>query len=514
MVGKRNTFINSIVWILLIVLLCTNLLSVHVQAAETTAEGFEYVEENGTIKITGYTGTNTDVDIPEKINGKPVTSIGMRAFEEKGLTSITIPNNITEIADFAFSSNQLTSVTIPNSVTRIAGCTFSSNRLTSVTIPNSVTQIAYYAFGDNQLTSVTIPDSVLYLAGFNGNKLTDITIPNSVTEIGWAAFANNQLTNVTIPDSVTEIADLAFESNQLTSVIIPSSVTTIRDRAFFNNKLSEINIPASVTLIHADAFSNNKLLSVNLPDSLKAIGMGAFKNNLISKVKIPSSIEEIYGAIGMGAAVPSIMNPTDAQVLEYCFDPGVTLIEDVPAPNEPIPDETPAPSEAKPTEPTTTPTTAPTTTPAPAEPVEIEMVEATVGWTTGSDQPAVFTSNAEFADFLHVTIDGNIVAAENYEVKEGSTIVSFKPRFLAALSPDSYPVEIVSKTGVAKGVLEIKAQVTPEPVNVTPTTQPTQSTETLPRTGENSGLYLWMVLVFLSASGLLYVARKKKVSKQ
>ncbi|HHT24905.1 MAG TPA: leucine-rich repeat protein [Clostridiaceae bacterium] len=455
MVGKRNTFINSIVWILLIVLLCTNLLSVHVQAAETTEEGFEYieeaetteegfvyVEENDTITIIGYSGTNKDVEIPEKINGKPVTVIERLAFAEKGLTSVIIPNSLTRIEEYTFSDNQLTSVTIPNGVTRIEE----------------------YAFKNNQLTSVTIPDSVIYLSGFNDNRLTSITIPSSVKTFGNYAFSNNQLTSVTIPSSVEGISTWAFYNNQLTTVTIPESVT--------------------------------------------AIGMYSFTENPITNVSIPDGIPIL--AVPFGFTV----DPTMEQILEACFDPGVTLIEDVPAPNEPIPDETPAPSESKPTEPTTTPTTAPTTTPAPAEPVEIEMVEATVGWTTGSDQPAVFTSNAEFADFLHVTVDGNIVDAENYEVKEGSTIISFKPRFLAALSAGSYPVEIVSKTGVAKGVLEIKAQVTPEPVNVTPTTQPTQSTETLPRTGENSGLYLWLALVFLSASGLLYAARKKKVSKQ
>ena len=69
------------------------------------------------------------------------------------------------------------------------GCT----SLTSVTIPNSVTEIGWRAFeGCTSLTSVTIPNSVTWIASqaFDGcESLTSVTIPNSVTSIGWEAFS-------------------------------------------------------------------------------------------------------------------------------------------------------------------------------------------------------------------------------------------------------------------------------------------------------------------------------------
>ena len=107
--------------------------------------------------------------------------------------------------------------------------------LTSITIPDSVTEIGYHAFsGCTGLTSITIPDSVTKLSGFHGcTGLTSIVIPDSVTEIGESAFSGcTGLTSIVIPDSVTEIGNWAFDGcTGLTSVTIGNSVTEI-DEAF------------------------------------------------------------------------------------------------------------------------------------------------------------------------------------------------------------------------------------------------------------------------------------------
>ncbi|MBP5561158.1 MAG: leucine-rich repeat domain-containing protein [Muribaculaceae bacterium] len=96
--------------------------------------------------------------------------------------------------------------------------------MTSVTIPNSVTDIGKGAFSNCfGLTSVTIPNSVTTIgdaAFFGCSALTTVTIPNSVTTIGEGAFRDcYDLASVTIPNSVTAIGEGAFkECFSLTSI--------------------------------------------------------------------------------------------------------------------------------------------------------------------------------------------------------------------------------------------------------------------------------------------------------
>ena len=167
----------------------------------TDAKYFAYDDVEGGISITGYSiEGGLDVVIPSNINGKQVVAIATEAFQNKQLTSVIIPNSVTNIYVHAFSSNQLTSVTIPTSVTSIGHSAFYGNKLTSVTIPNSVTSIGDYAFQSNQLTSITIPSSVTSIGGyaFKSNQLTSVTIPSSVTSIGKWAFLKNDSSNLNL----------------------------------------------------------------------------------------------------------------------------------------------------------------------------------------------------------------------------------------------------------------------------------------------------------------------------
>ncbi|HUD82558.1 MAG TPA: leucine-rich repeat protein, partial [Candidatus Saccharimonadales bacterium] len=172
---------------------------------------FIYTTNNGTITITGYTGSGA-VNIPGMINNLPVTGIGQNAFKDLDLTSVTIPDSVTTIGAHAFDTcTALGSVTIGSGVTSIGDLVFQDCfSLTNVTIDNGVTSIGGWMFADcSSLTSVVIPDSVTSIgeeAFSYCTSLTSVMIGNGVTSIGEIAFQGCfSLATITIPASVTSI---------------------------------------------------------------------------------------------------------------------------------------------------------------------------------------------------------------------------------------------------------------------------------------------------------------------
>ncbi|MGN1054614.1 MAG: hypothetical protein ACI4P1_04990 [Erysipelotrichaceae bacterium] len=78
------------------------------------------------------------------------------------------------------------------------------------------------------------------------------------------------------------------------------------------------------------------------------------------------------------------------------------------------------------------------------------------------DLPAVFKSNAEFKDFVRVEVDDEIIVKDqDYEVREGSIIVTLKPEYLSKLSLGKHKIAIISyKDKNHEEVYEVKAEGT------------------------------------------------------
>jgi len=110
---------------------------------QPTSQGLAYVLVGPTdsYKVNGIGScTDTTIIIPSTFQGKPVTSIASRAFEEqKKITNVVIPSTITTIGDNAFyGCIKLKSVTIPESVTKIGNSAFERcSLLKSVTFENT-----------------------------------------------------------------------------------------------------------------------------------------------------------------------------------------------------------------------------------------------------------------------------------------------------------------------------------------------------------------------------------------
>ena len=128
----------------------------------TDPQGVVYTYSGSTASVTGFTGGAIGVVIPSSITVSSttytVTSIGEGAFNNKALTTITIPASVTTIGDYAFLfSGSLASVTFGagSLLQTIGNYAFYSAGLISINIPASVTTIGDYAFSGTP-TSIVV----------------------------------------------------------------------------------------------------------------------------------------------------------------------------------------------------------------------------------------------------------------------------------------------------------------------------------------------------------------------
>ena len=67
-------------------------------------------------RITNYNGIKTEIRIPVNIRRMTIVGIRENAFNNRGFTSVSIPNNVILIESRAFSENEITQITIGNNV--------------------------------------------------------------------------------------------------------------------------------------------------------------------------------------------------------------------------------------------------------------------------------------------------------------------------------------------------------------------------------------------------------------
>lgn len=126
-----------------------------------TQGDYEYtINEDGAAIIIKYLGIGGDIVIPAELDGKPVAAVGYRfdettedyligAFQNcSGLTSVVIPDGVTDIKDNAFRDcSALATVTVPASVKVIWNCAFAvCPSLEAIYFEGDAPQFANYVF--------------------------------------------------------------------------------------------------------------------------------------------------------------------------------------------------------------------------------------------------------------------------------------------------------------------------------------------------------------------------------
>ena len=311
------------------------------------------------VEITGYTGNDTDLVIPEEINGYKVVSIGFRAFENcKSLKSVAMPAGISYIDSRAFAGcSSLRNVKLPQGLEKVSSSVFMDCiSLTDIELPSSLRSTSEMTFaGCTGLSSIYLPAGMkVYGSGFVGcDSLEKI-------EVGVDHKYYKSVDGVLLSkDGTTLIACPAGKSGDF---VIPSGVNQIETRAFAGStKLKSLKIPAHIRIenmqrlglehcwnlaeIQADP-ANPDIMSSDgiiyskdgkellycppgktgelkflpgverigeyafdtyhgmdrlvLPSSVTSINYNAFANSSIGSITLPAGVKEIYGGVFAG----------------------------------------------------------------------------------------------------------------------------------------------------------------------------------------------------------------------
>ena len=269
--------------------------------------------DDGTVEIRSYTGHRRYITIPEKIEGRVVSSIGDFAFDgQTRLREVTLPSGLTHIGLYAFQNcANLVSVHIPENVTQIESGAFSGAiRLSAVTFAgdSKLETIGDVAFENCcSLLTIELPASLKHINGsafFSTVELYEIgvqpgnTVYKSVDGVLFnlsgttlVAFPAAWGSSYTLPAETTTIDSYAFAIAQIKSVDL-TNVSTIGPYAFFASALTQVDIPDGVVQMGKNAFMMcSNLSSVTLGRGLMEISNGAFSYcSSLTQITIPKDI--------------------------------------------------------------------------------------------------------------------------------------------------------------------------------------------------------------------------------
>ena len=284
--------------------------------AETDTSGkFVYeVLDDDTVCITGYTGTDENLVIPNTIDDMPVTMIGERALSNADFITVKIPDTVTTIGVFAFGGCiSLTKVEIPDSVTTIEGGAFRyCYSLDGIELPDGLTTIEYNAFD-------------------NCTSLSKIEIPDSVTHIGDGAFSVcTSLASITVSKNnpnYASIEGVLFNKDVSLLIQYPCGST-----------VAKYAIPNGVATIRANSFGSSTYLEeVVIPDSVKEIGLNstgglaAFSDcaalTTITVDEKNANYSSVGGVLLDKSGTTLIQYPTGRKAAEYTVPDNITTIE-------------------------------------------------------------------------------------------------------------------------------------------------------------------------------------------
>ena len=243
---------------------------------------------DGTLRLYQYEGTDTNIVVPDTIDGRKVTVLGNSTFEyctqASDIESVTLPDSLTTIEKNAFyNCEKLKSVTIPPNVSSIGLAAFveglSESSLTEIKVDP---ENPYFSEKDGVVFSKDGTKLIVFPSGRSGDyqipdgtvsvgdyafyycvNVSSITVPGSVRSLGEGAFGNcSSLTKAVLNEGLEEIGEYAFQSSSgIRDIIIPASVKSVGKNGLRLSSECRIRVLSTDTVWADDAFRDSALIA-------------------------------------------------------------------------------------------------------------------------------------------------------------------------------------------------------------------------------------------------------------
>lgn len=243
---------------------------------------------DGTLRLYQYEGTDTNIVVPDTIDGRKVTVLGNSTFQyctqASDIESVTLPDSLTTIEKNAFyNCEKLKSVTIPQNVSSIGLAAFveglSESSLTEIKVDP---ENPYFSEKDGVVFSKDGTKLIVFPSGRSGDyqipdgtvsvgdyafyycvNVSSITVPGSVRSLGEGAFGNcSSLTKAVLNEGLEEIGEYAFQSSSgIRDLIIPASVKSVGKNGLRLSSGCRIRVLSTDTVWADDAFRDSALIA-------------------------------------------------------------------------------------------------------------------------------------------------------------------------------------------------------------------------------------------------------------